>query len=123
MRTTYGYSLAMSGLVNPDGTLNKKGMSYIKDRPTVIESLIQLQELAEGVDLEIFMQLKGCKSSKTISYYKTNDIWCLYNDIGDSTDKYGSTREFVAKYPFFFRALETRNIYLCWYGWCSIRFC
>ncbi len=113
MRTTYGYSLAMSGLISSDGTLNKKGMSYIKDRPTPIESLTQLQELADGVDLEIFMQLKGCiKSSKTISYYKTNDTWCLYNDIGDSTDKYVSTREFVAKYPFFFRALATRNIYL-----------
>jgi len=113
MRTTYGYSLAMSGLVNSDGTLNKKGMSYIKDRPTVIESLIQLQELADGVDLKIFMRLSGWfKSSKTISYYKTNDTWCLYNDIDDSTEKYVSTIDFVAKYPFFFRELETRNIYL-----------
>ena len=112
MRSTYGYSLAMSGLVNSDGTLNKKGINYIKDRPTVIESLMQLQELADGVDLEIFMRLGGCKSSKTISYYKTNDTWCLHNDVDDSIDKYVSTVEFVAKYPFFFRALETRNIYL-----------
>ncbi len=111
MRTTYGYSLAMSGLVNSDGTLNKKGIGYIKDRPTVIESITQLKKLADGVNLKIFMRLRR-KSSKTISYYKTNDSWCLYNDIDDSTDTYRSAIEFVAKYPFFFRLLETRNIYL-----------
>ena len=113
MRSTYGYSLAMSGLVNSDGTLNKKGINYIKDRPTVIESLMQLQELADGVELEIFMRLSGFyKSSKTISYYKTNDAWCLYNDIDDTSDKYTSTSEFKVKYPFFFETLKTRNMYL-----------
>lgn len=60
---------------------------------------------------EFYLKLNGgCRSTKTIQYFKDNDYWYILNHIDDSVSEYESTQDFKNNEHLIFEAM-TKNAF------------
>ena len=76
-----------------------------------IKTVKELKKLALNKTLECYILLfKSIRSSKQISYNK-KEKWYILNEIDDTTNFYKTDKKFKQKYPLFFKAMKTGNLY------------
>ena len=69
-----------------------------------------INELKNNVDDEpyndFYLRLNGgCRSTKTIQYFKESDYWYILNHIDDSVSEYESTLDFQMNERLIFEAM------------------
>jgi len=69
-----------------------------------------INELKNNVDDEpyndFYLRLNGgCRSTKTIQYFKESDYWYILNHIDDSVSEYESTLDFQKNESLIFEAM------------------
>lgn len=76
----------------------------------IINDIDELKHLARDTNFECKILLNhGCFSRKLISYdpHETDGyLWCIFNHIDDTTDKYNSDEELLHRYPLFIEAIK-----------------
>jgi hypothetical protein len=75
-----------------------------------------IDELKNHVDEEpyneFFMRLNGgCRSTKTIQYFKDNDYWYILNHIDDSVSEYESTKDLIQSEPLIIKAMANNAFF------------
>ena len=70
-----------------------------------------INELKNNVDDEpyndFYLRLNGgCRSTKTIQYFKESDYWYILNHIDDSVSEYESTLDFQKNEYLIFEAMQ-----------------